>query len=340
MSSYLIKRIFLALFTLFVIMLVSYTLVRIAPGDPTKSSMFGAGAESTNLSSDKTELVQNRSMRKELHLDEPILIGFAYWFKDVIFYGNLGNSVAVDKGIPVSDLIIERLPVTLKLNILSILIIYLLAIPLGIHSAVTKNKLFDKTTTFILFFLYSLPSFWIALILQATLGYGGKYPILPIKDLVANDNYAMSTFEYLWNTILHYILPVICLSYAGFAGLSRYAKAGMREVIKQDYIRTARAKGLSEFTIIFKHALRNALIILITLFAGLLPGLISGSIIIEHIFNIPGMGSLSIMALTSRDIPLMMALFGFGGGLTLLGIFFADIMYVIVDPRITFKNKN
>ena len=138
---------------------------------------------------------------------------------------------------------------------------------------------------------------------------------------------------------MYYILPVTCLSYAGFAGLSRYARVGMLEVIRKDYIRTARTKGLPEYTVILKHALRNALIILITLFAGLLPGLIAGSIIIEHVFSIPGMGSLSMEALTSRDIPILMALFGFGGALTLAGILIADFLYVLVDPRITFQKK-
>ena len=138
---------------------------------------------------------------------------------------------------------------------------------------------------------------------------------------------------------MHYCLLVICLAYGGFAGLSRYARTGMIEVIRQDYIRTARAKGLNEFYVIFKHALRNSLITLITLFAGLLPGLIAGSIIIENVFSIAGMGSLSLLALNSRDYPLQMALFTFGGALTLGGILLSDILYKVVDPRITFSGK-
>ena len=140
-------------------------------------------------------------------------------------------------------------------------------------------------------------------------------------------------------TALHYILPVFCLSYAGFAGLARFTRSGMLEVIHQDYIRTARAKGASETSVILHHAFRNAMIIMITLFAGLLPSLVGGSILVEYVFNIPGMGSLSMLALSSRDIPLLMALFAFGGVLTLLGSLRADILYVIADPRINFESR-
>ena len=149
----------------------------------------------------------------------------------------------------------------------------------------------------------------------------------------------MSTWTILGKTALHYILPVFCLSYAGFAGLTRFTRSGMLEVIHQDYIRTARAKGASETSVILHHAFRNALIIMITLFAGLLPSLVGGSILVEYVFNIPGMGSLSMLALSSRDIPLLMALFAFGGVLTLLGILLADILYVIADPRINFESR-
>ena len=138
---------------------------------------------------------------------------------------------------------------------------------------------------------------------------------------------------------MHYVLPVICLSYASFAALTRFCRAGMLDVIKEDYIRTGRSKGLGEFSIIWHHALRNAVIVIITLFAGLLPSLVGGSILVEYIFNIPGMGSLSMLALSSRDLPLMMALFTISGFLTLAGIFIADILYVLADPRIDFKGR-
>ena len=329
----------MAMITLFVIMLVSYVLLRIAPGDPTKSTFLGEGGGegSVGLSADKGAFVKNNALAKKLYLNKPVLVGFSYWMKNVILYGDFGDSASVDKGRPVKALIMERLPVTLSLNICAIFVIYLFSIPIGIHSAVSKNVILDQSITFLLFFLYSLMSFWVALLLQATLCEGGSFPIFPLKGLVPAVTWGKSTWTVLWETSLHYVIPVFCLSYAGFAGLSRYARAGMLDVIKQDYIRTARAKGLSEYSVLMKHALRNAMILLITLFAGLLPGLIAGSIIIEFIFNIPGMGTLSMMALSSRDIPLMMALFGFGGFLTLSGILLADFLYLLVDPRISFE---
>jgi len=334
---YLLKRLFLGLVTLLVILFASYALMRLAPGDPTKSSMLGEGA-GTQLASDRDALVQNQSLREKLYLDKPLAYGFFMWLSGVV-RGDLGESAAVDKGQPVLNLILEKLPVTLRLNIFAILLTYLLAIPLGIFSAVRPDTRTDQTITFILFFLYSLPVLWSALMLQALFCKGGWCPIFPLKGITPDILPGMSTWTILGKTALHYILPVFCLSYAGFAGLTRFTRAGMLEVIHQDYIRTARAKGASETSVIFHHAFRNALIIMITLFAGLLPSLAGGSILVEYVFNIPGMGSLSMLALSSRDIPLLMALFAFGGVLTLLGILLADILYVIADPRINFESR-
>lgn len=340
MARYLVKRLALAILTLLVILMVSYSLVRLAPGDPAKGDMIGENAAvAEGLSAEKGALARNLSLRKKLHLDEPIMVGFAYWLRDVLLRGDFGDSASVDKGRPVAGIILERLPVTLRINVLAILVTYLLAIPIGIYSAVRPDTRLDQTTTFLLFFLYSLPTFWVALVLQAAICEGGWLPLFPLRGIQAARTWGVGDWDIFLDTAKHYVLPVFCLSYAGFAGLSRYARTGMLEVVKQDYVRTARAKGLPESTVILKHALRNALIVLITLFAGLLPGLVAGSIFIEYVFNIPGMGSLSMMALTRRDIPLLMALFAFGGALTLGGIILSDILYVVADPRISFEGR-
>ena len=336
-AVYLLKRLLLGALTLLVILFASYALMRLAPGDPTRSSMLGEGA-GTQLAADREALQQNQSLRKKLYLDKPLVFGFAMWLKGV-FRGDLGESAAVDKGRPVLTLILEKLPVTLRLNIFAILLTYLLAIPLGIFSAVRPDTKTDQAITFVLFFLDSLPVLWTALMLQALFCKGGWYPLFPLKGITPDILPGMSTWTILGRTALHYILPVFCLSYAGFAGLTRFTRSGMLEVIHQDYIRTARAKGAPESSVILHHAFRNALIIMITLFAGLLPSLAGGSILVEYVFNIPGMGSLSMLALSSRDIPLLMALFAFGGVLTLLGILLADILYVIADPRINFDSR-
>ena len=336
MFEYLIKRLGLALLTLFVIMMVSYFLLRLAPGDPTRSSIMDDNAAASQLSSEKGALGGNIALRKKLHLDKPVYIGFFYWLKGVVLHADFGSSASIDPGRPVVDIIMERLPVTVKLNFFAVCIIYILAIPLGVYSSIYPDTAFDRSTTFILFFLYSLPGMWVALLLQAYLCKGGLYPIFPLAGLTPDNPESLSSWQLLWQTAKHYVLPVICLSYAGFAGISRFARSSMLEVVNKEYIRMARAKGLPEHIVIFKHALRNGMITLITLFAGLLPGLVAGSIIVEYVFNIPGMGSLSLLSLNSRDYPVQMALFCFGGALTLCGILLADMLYVAVDPRIKF----
>ena len=336
-AAYLLKRLLLGMLTLLVILFSSYVLMRLAPGDPTRSTMLGEGS-GTQLSTEQNVLIRNESLRKKLHLDKPLPAGFFLWLKKVL-RGDLGESAAVDKGRPVLTLILETLPVTLKLNLFAILLTYLLAVPLGIFSAVRPDTKTDQAITFALFFLYSLPVLWTALMLQTLFCKGGWCPIFPLKGISPDVLPGMSTWTILGKTALHYILPVFCLSYAGFAGLTRFIRSGMLEVIHQDYIRTARAKGASETCVILHHAFRNALIIMITLFAGLLPSLAGGSILVEYVFNIPGMGSLSMLAISSRDIPLLMALFAFGGILTLLGILLADILYAVADPRINFDSR-
>ena len=340
MGIYLVKRFLLAGITLFLILLASYVLLRLAPGDPAKSSMLGSsGGGAAGLSQEKQELGGNELLQKKLHYDKPVLVGFAYWLRDVVLHGDFGRSVAVDKGRPVTDLILERLPVTLRLNILAILFTYLLAIPAGIFSGVFPDGKFDRITTFLLYFLYSVPVLWAALMLQTLFCKGGFFPVFPLKGLEPDTISGLSTWQIFGKTAMHYVVPVFCMTYAGFAGLSRFTRSAMIDSMKQDYIRTARAKGVSEPQVVLTHAFRNTLVVMVTLFAGILPGLVSGSILIEYVFGIPGMGSLSMLALSSRDLPLIMALFSFGGFLTLLGILLADILYVFADPRITFHSR-
>jgi len=334
MFFYVIKRLILAGLTLLVILFVSYLLLRLAPGDPTRSTLLGSDAASTQISADTAAGGRlNHAMRQKLHLDQPVYVGFCYWLTSAA-QGDFGTSVTVDPGKPTVQIILERLPVTLKLNLWAILFTYSLAIPIGIIAAGKPNGGFDRTTTFIIFLLYSLPVIWVALVVQSLLCKGGYWPVFPVKGIESTLIAQQEWWRIFGANAMYYVLPVICLAYGGFAGISRYTRAGMIEVLGQDFIRTARAKGVSNTGVIFYHAFRNALITLITLFAGILPGLVAGSIIVEQIFNIPGMGSLSIMALSSRDYPLQMALFAFAGTLTLAGIFISDMLYTVADPRI------
>ena len=238
-----------------------------------------------------------------------------------------------------SELIAERLPVTLTLNLCAVILTYMLAVPLGVISAVKAGTVFDRLCEFWLFVLYSLPVMWVGLLFQAFFCEGGVFEIFPLKGAMVADPHKYSIWSLQWQYFKSCILPVCCLAYGGFASLSRYARSGMLEVYASDYIRTARAKGLGEQTVIWKHGFRNALVTMVTLFGGLLPGLVSGSVIVEYVFNIPGMGTLSLLALSSRDYPLQMALFSFSGVLTLAGILLADILYLAADPRIRLSGR-
>jgi len=338
---YFFKRAGLALLTLVLILLVTYLLLRLAPGDPTRSSMIGSGGggSGAGLSADKPELAVNELIREKLHYDKPPVIGFVLWAKDIVLHGDFGTSVSVDKGRPVTSLILERLPVTLRLNVIAILLTYLLAIPLGLLAGVFPDRTFDRISTFVLFFLYSLPVLWVALMLQSLFCSGGVYPVFPLKGLEPDTTSGLTTWQIFGKTCMHYVMPILCMTYASFAGLSRFVRSSMLDTMQQEYIRTARAKGVAETDVILHHAFRNTLVLMATLFAGILPGLVSGSILTEYVFSIPGMGSLSMTALSSRDVPLVMALFAFSSFLTLAGMMLSDILYVIADPRINFRSR-
>ena len=335
--EYIVKRLLLGSVTLLAILFTSYVLLRLAPGDPTKSSMLGGAEAGAALSAENGELRTNTAMREKLHLDKPVATGFCLWLRNVL-RGDFGESASVDPGRPVLDLIAERLPVTLTLNIWAVILTYLIAIPIGVYSAKYANSRLDQLTGFFLFVLYSLPVMWVGLLLQALFCSGGVWEIFPLKGLTPPNAARLSIWELHWELIKCYALPILCLSYGGLAALSRYARSGMIEALRGDYVRTARAKGASENAVLWRHAFRNALITLITLFGGLLPALISGSVIVEYIFTIPGMGTLSLNSLSSRDYPLQMALFAISGALTLAGILLSDLLYTAADPRIRLES--
>ncbi len=324
--------------TLVAITMITYVIMRMAPGDPTRSSFIGSGQEQA-LSAEKKESKVGEMLRKKYYLDRNPIVGYFFWLNDVL-HGDLGDSIVFDKGTPVAGIIAVHLPVTLKLNVIGIMIIYLLAVPIGVISAVKRNSFVDRSLTVVVFGLWSLPVFWLAPILMAVFCLMlGWFPSHGISPSMAEAR-GHSSWLFLMKTASFYVLPVVCGTYGGFAGLSRFMRTGLLEVIRQDYIRTARAKGLSERVVVFKHALRNALIPIVTLLAGLLPGLVAGSFVIEMIFSIPGMGYLGMSALSSRDYPLIMANLLFGTMLMLTGILISDIMYRIVDPRISFERSH
>ena len=238
---------------------------------------------------------------------------------------------------PVMEKLLEALRVTILLNAMALVLIYVIAVPLGVLAAAKRGSPFDHVSSIVLFLLYSIPSFWFATLLILAFSSKTAWNVLPAVGLHSPDHENLSYLSWLRDGAAHLVLPLTVMIYATFASLSRYARTSMLETIGQDYIRTARAKGLSERVVLWKHAFRNSLITIVTLVGNLLPAMIGGSVIVESIFSINGMGKLGFDSILARDYPTIMAITTFSALLTLLGILLSDILYTIVDPRITHR---
>ena len=327
MRTYLLKRLLLIPVTLLGISILSFVLIR-ASGDP--ASILIGSAISGNVR--QTDVLRKTIIewRHQQGLDLPWHRHYALWITKMgrLDFGGSWD----DPSRTVMSLIAEKIPATLQINVISFVLIYLLAVPLGIFSAARSGTFLDRTVSFLLFVLYSLPSFWVGLLL--IYGLGEWIPFRGLSDINAD---RMGPIPWLWDRTLHLLLPVFCLTYAELAALSRYMRSGMLEVLRQDYIRTARAKGLPERRVILRHALRNALIPIVTLMATILPDLIGGSVVIENLFSIDGMGRLVYTAILKRDLPVVMGTVVLSALLTLAGLLLADFVYVWINPTITFE---
>lgn len=321
MLRYTLRRIVFMIPLLFGITIICFSVMHLAPGSPTDLQ--------TQMNPRASAELRER-LRAMYDLDKPLHIQYFLWVRKLAVL-DLGTSFSPDRR-KVSDKILERLPVTISLNILSMLLILSLAIPIGVLSAVYQGSLFDKLTGVFVFVGFAVPTFWLALLLMILFGVNLDW--LPISGLRSLNYEYMPPLAAALDLLKHLILPVTLAAFGGLAGLSRYMRSNMLEVIRQDYIVTARAKGLSERTVIYKHALRNALLPVITLLGLSVPGLIGGSVIFETIFGIPGMGQLFYMSVMSRDYPVVMGILVIGAVLTLLGNLLADISYALADPRI------
>lgn len=321
MGLYILKRLLLMIPVLLGITVISFTVMKVAPGDPVSLV--------SDLNPNMNEEAVKR-IRAHYGLDQPIQVQYLKWLRNMLML-DFGRSFAPDNR-PVIDKIMERIPITLLINILSMILIMVVAIPIGVMSAVKQNSLFDKGTTIFVFLGFAIPTFWLALLLMML--FGVKLGWLPISGFRSLNYAHLSTLGQVIDVGKHLILPVFVSAFGGLAGMSRYTRSNMLEVIRQDYITTARAKGLNERTVIFKHALRNALLPVITLLGLSVPGLIGGSVIFETIFAIPGMGQLFYQAVMMRDYPTIMGILVIGAVLTLLGNLIADLLYSVADPRI------
>lgn len=324
MRSHVFKRLISIVPLLIGISLISFFVMHLAPGDPT--ALFA------DPSVDPGELLR---IRQNWGLDRPVYLQYFYWVKNAL-RGDLGTAYIVNR--PVLEVIAERIPATLLLMGTSLFFILLISIPLGVISAYKKGGIFDNLVSVLSFAGMSMPSFWLALMLMLVFSVQlGLFPAGGMSDpLLAR----ASLIEKSLDTARHMVLPVLTMVIIGFAGLTRYVRSGTLEVLCQNYIKAARAKGLPEHAVLFKHALRNSLLPLITILGMAIPDLFAGAFIIETIFAWPGMGRLGVGAIFSRNYPLIMGVVLISSFLIIIGNLAADLLYSAADPRIRTGGKD
>lgn len=316
MFKYIIRRILQAIPLLLIVSVIAFAIINLAPGDPV--NMF--------INPDTADPVDVEAIRVHLGLDKPLIVRYFIWIKNVL-KGDLGKSFLHSR--PVFEMIAERIPNTLQLALVATLFSFCIAIPAGIISAVKRNTAIDYFFSTISFIGVSLPSFWFGLML--ILLFSLKLGWLPSGGMRTN----FEEFVFM-DRLRHIILPAVVLGMGSMASKMRYMRSSMLEVIRQDYIRTARSKGLSERVVIFVHALRNALLPIITLLGLIIPSLMSGAVITETIFSWPGMGRLAVEATFTRDYPVQMGVILMSSAMVILGSLLADIGYALADPRIKY----
>ncbi len=323
MRNYILKRLILLIPLLIGITIITFLIIHLTPGEFTKINM----QMDTKASPDSLA-----RLRQLYGLDKPLYVQYIDWLKRFIKL-DFGESFIDNR--PVMDKILERLPATLLLNIASLFFIFSLGIIIGVTSAIKRNSLYDRLMIILTFIGYSVPAFWLALILM--LVFGVWLELLPISGMKSIGFEQMNLFEKIFDIAAHMVLPVFITSFGGLAYISRYVKSSMVETLSQQYIKAAYAKGLPEEKIIYRSALKNSLLPVITLLGLSLPGLIGGSFIFETIFAWPGMGRLAYEAAMSFDYPVIMGVVTIAAFLTMLGNLIADILYAVVDPRIRYK---
>lgn len=307
------------------ITLVSFAVMQLAPGDPT--ALQGA----LDPKMDANALAK---LHAHYGLDQPLYVQYWEWLQRIMTL-DFGTSFAPD-GRPVLDKILERLPVTLAMNIIGLIVVLLITIPLGAAAARYQGSTFDRSTTVLVFLGFAAPSFWVGLLCMIL--FGVTLGWLPISGLSSFGAAGWPWHAQVWDWAQHLFLPIVIGVMGSLAGMSRFMRSSMLEVIRQDYITTARAKGQREDKVLIRHGLKNAMLPVITILGLSLPGLIGGSVIIESLFGIPGMGQLFYSSVLMRDYPLIMGILTLGAVLTLFGNLLADLAYAFADPRIRYKS--
>jgi peptide/nickel transport system permease protein len=324
MIRYLIRRLLTGVIALLGITIVTFGVIQLAPGDPAQIQTLGI--EDAQYS----ERIYNQ-LREYYHLDKPVVVQYGIWLGRLV-RGDFGNSFS--DSLKVSHKIRDALWPTMSVSIISILAALIVSLPIGIWSAVRQGGAFDRIVSTLLYMLYSVPSYVMGMVLILILGVYLDW--LPFRGMHSDNHAELSTLGQLLDTSKHYIMITFCFTFGSLAYYSRFVRQNLLEVIRQDYIRTARAKGLSEGRVILRHAFVNSLIPLITLLGMTFPAVLSGSVILEYMFNWPGIGRLYFESVLQRDYPTLMALNFITAVLVLLGTLMADLAYGLVDPRISY----
>ena len=324
MTAYIIRRLLWMAPILFGVSVITFIMLKNVPGDPVSEQLAGGRGGRVVTQADRERLA------KQYGLDRPLHLQYVDWVRSVAS-GNLGYSYESNR--PVRDLILEHLPNTIKLAGISLVFTLLIALPLGIVSAVKQNTAVDYLLTLFSFVGISLPSFWLGLMILYYFGVVlGWFPTRGMRSIMVEPGF----WNQLKDSAAHYVLPVVAVTLIGLSGYVRFQRAAMIEVLGQDYVRTARAKGVPERTVILKHAWRNALIPIVTLLGYVLVVLVEGSIVVETVFTWPGMGLLAVDALSNKDYPIVMGVVVLSSAMIVLGTLLSDVLYAVVDPRVRY----
>jgi peptide/nickel transport system permease protein len=326
-KRYLLRRALQIIPLFMIVTVMTYGLYWLAPGGP--ETIFLAGEESTVRPEDV------EALRVKWGLDQPFHVQYLKWLGNLVLHGDLGNSFKSQR--PVMEVYVERLPASIQLNVVEMILIFALAIPLGVISAVRQYSWLDYAASTFSFLGHSMPSFWIGLMLIIGIALQ-SHGAIPTSGY-GSPNVTPETHTWLGimlDRLRFMFLPILTLTITGMATITRYMRNSMLEVLKEDYIRTARAKGLADKVVIYKHAMRNALLPIITIAGWFLAGLFEGSAIVELIFAWPGIGQYGLSAVGARDYPVVMALLIFAFVISTAASFLTDVVYVWIDPRIRY----
>jgi microcin C transport system permease protein len=341
--TYILKRLLIMIPTLIGVTIVTFAIINLAPGSPIEQRIQqmkfggmgheGGSGKGTDKSSGVSEEVI-QALKKQYGFDKPVHIRYLIWLKNISRL-DFGESFTYEE--PVIDVIASKFPVSLQFGVISLIMSYLVCIVLGVLKAVNHGTAFDYVSSFLLFVFYSIPGFMLAILLIVYFAGGSFYDWFPMGELYSDNYYDLTLWGKILDRVHHFILPLICYMIGSFTVLTMLMKNSLLDEIKRDYIRTARAKGVSEKVVYLKHALRNALIPIVTGIGGFLSVFFAGSLLLESIFQLDGIGLLSYKSILQRDYNVIMGLIFIQSVLMLLGNLLSDLAYVAVDPRIDFK---